>query len=192
MKCLLHPRAGRSYQPPGLNRPSRIGSLLPHVDPSSGTWSVTAQRMGRRWQRPNGPGPRLEVVLRLGFAVIGVVDMPRAVAFWTVALNLVASEEWQNDDWVTLCHADGSGRALGLQRSQSSVEAHPRIHLDLFVDTTAEQESEVERLVGLGATKLDWGLYPPEPDFIVLGDPDGNPFCIVDLSQAPSGGHGSS
>jgi hypothetical protein len=134
--------------------------------------------------------PTLELVLRLGFAVIGVVNLPRAVAFWTAALNLVASEEWRSDDWVTLYHADGSGRALGLQRSQSPVEAHPRIHLDLFVDTTAEQEAEVERLVGLGARKLDWGLYPPEPDFIVLGDPDGNPFCIVDLSRAPSGDHG--
>ncbi|MFZ0877327.1 MAG: VOC family protein [Pseudonocardiaceae bacterium] len=134
--------------------------------------------------------PTLELVLRLGFAVIGVVNLLRAVAFWTAALNLVASEEWRSDDWVTLYHADGSGRALGLQRSQSPVEAHPRIHLDLFVDTTAEQEAEVERLVGLGARKLDWGLYPPEPDFIVLGDPDGNPFCIVDLSRAPSGDHG--
>lgn len=72
------------------------------------------------------------------------------------------------------------------------MEAHPRIHLDLFVDTTAEQEAEVERLVALGASKLDWGLYPPEPDFIVLGDPDGNAFCIVELSQAPSGDHSSS
>ncbi len=126
-------------------------------------------------------------MLRLGFAVIGVVDMPRAVAFWTAALNLVVSEEWYSDDWATLYHADGSGRVLGLQRSDSPVEAHPRIHLDLFVDTTAEQEAEVERLVGLGASMLDWRLYPPEPDFIVLGDPDGNPFCVVDLSRAPSG-----
>ncbi|MGB8996479.1 MAG: VOC family protein [Pseudonocardiaceae bacterium] len=105
-------------------------------------------------------------MLRLGFAVIGVVDMPRAIAFWTAALHLVAAEEWRSDDWVTLYYADGSGRALGLQRSESPVEAYPRIHLDLYVDTTAEQDAEVERLVGLGASKLDWGLYPPEPDFI--------------------------
>jgi len=92
-------------------------------------------------------------VLRLGFAVIGVVDMARAVAFWTAALNLVASEEWQSDDWVTLYHADGSGRALGLQRSQSPVEAHPRVHLDLFVETAAEQQAEVERLVDSGQVR---------------------------------------
>jgi catechol 2,3-dioxygenase-like lactoylglutathione lyase family enzyme len=123
--------------------------------------------------------------------VIGVVDMPRAVAFWTAALDLVISEEWQSGSWATLCYADGSGRALGLQRSESPVEAYPRIHLDLFVDTTSEQETEVERLTGLGASKLDWDLYPPDPDFVVLGDPDGNPFCVVDLGHAPSGDHPS-
>jgi hypothetical protein len=113
--------------------------------------------------------------------------MSRAIAFWTAALDVFASDEWRSDDWTTLWHADGSGRALGLQRSTSPVEAYPRVHLDLFVDTTAEQEAEVERLLGLGASRLQWDRYPPEPDFVVLGDPDGNPFCVVDLSRAPSG-----
>ncbi|WP_020500212.1 VOC family protein [Sciscionella marina] len=125
-------------------------------------------------------------MLRLGFAVIGVVDLHRAIAFWTAALDLVAADEWGNDDWATLHHADGSGRALGLQRSRSPVEKHPRVHLDLFVDSPAEQKTEVERLIGLGATKLDWDLYPATPDFVVLSDPDDNAFCVVDLSQAPS------
>jgi catechol 2,3-dioxygenase-like lactoylglutathione lyase family enzyme len=119
--------------------------------------------------------------------VIGVMDLPRAVAFWTAALDLVYSGEWGSDDWRTLHHADGSGRALGLQRSDSPVEAHPRVHLDLTVETAAEQDSEVDRLVGLGAHRIDWDRYPPAPDFVVLADPDGNPFCVVDLSHAPSG-----
>nr|WP_249123904.1 VOC family protein [Saccharopolyspora erythraea] len=72
-------------------------------------------------------------------------------------------------------------------RSESPAEARPRIHLDLLVDTTEEQEAEVERLVALGASRVDWGLYPPNPDFVVLADPDGNVFCVVDLSRAPSG-----
>lgn len=62
------------------------------------------------------------------------------------------------------------------------------MHLDLFVDTTAEQYAEVERPPGLGATRPDWDSYPPEPDFVVLADPDGSLFCLVDLSRAPSGG----
>ena len=119
--------------------------------------------------------------------VVGVTDLPRAVGFWTAALGLVESGEWAGDDWRTLHHADGSGRALGLMVSASPVEDHPRIHLDILVDTTAEQRAEIERLVSLGARRIDWDSYPPDPDFVVLADPDGNPFCVVDLSIAPSG-----
>ncbi|GAA2156670.1 VOC family protein [Actinomadura napierensis] len=126
-------------------------------------------------------------MLRLGFPVIGVADLPRAVAFWTAALNLVATPEFESSIWRTLNHADGSGRALGLMLSESPPEPRPRLHLDLFVDSTAEQRDEVERLVGLGASRVDWDLYPPDPDFVVLADPDGNLFCVVDLSRAPSG-----
>jgi catechol 2,3-dioxygenase-like lactoylglutathione lyase family enzyme len=126
-------------------------------------------------------------MLRLGIPVIGVTDLPRAVAFWTRALDLVATEEWRSETWRTLDHADGSGRALGLLRSASPAAARPRLHLDLFTDSTAEQEAEVRRLIGLGARAVDWDLYPPEPDFVVLADPDDNLFCVVDLSRAPSG-----
>jgi hypothetical protein len=31
-------------------------------------------------------------------------------------------------------------------------------------------------------------VSPPEPDFVVLADPDGNVFCVVDLSRPPSWG----
>ncbi|MFI0487508.1 VOC family protein [Actinomadura sp. 9N215] len=47
-------------------------------------------------------------MLRLGFPVIGVADVPRAVAFWTSALDLVATSEWESPSWRTLNHADGS------------------------------------------------------------------------------------
>ncbi|NGN65001.1 VOC family protein [Streptomyces sp. A7024] len=127
-------------------------------------------------------------MLRLGIPVIGVTDLDRAVAFWTAALDLVATEEWESDTWRTLYHADGSGRALGLLRSASPAEPRPRLHLDLFTDTADEQDAEVRRLTGLGARLVDWDLYPPEPDFVVLADPDDNIFCVVDLSNAPSGG----
>lgn len=126
-------------------------------------------------------------MLRLGIPVIGVVDLSRAVAFWTAALHLVASREAESETWRTLDHADGSGHALGLMHSTSQVEPRPRIHLDLYADTREEQQGEVERLVALGARVVDWELYPPDPDFVVLADPDGNVFCVVDLSHVPEG-----
>lgn len=126
-------------------------------------------------------------MLKLGIPVLGVTDIPRAVAFWTQALALVATEEWQSESWRTLDHSDGSGRALGLMHSASPAESRPRLHLDLFAETTGEQRTEVRRLISLGARAVDWDLYPPDPDFVVLADPDGNLFCVVDLSRAPSG-----
>jgi hypothetical protein len=37
--------------------------------------------------------------------------------------------------------------------------------------------------VSLGARRAGWDSYPEDPDFIVLEDPEGNRFCIVDLSH---------
>ncbi|NBH08804.1 VOC family protein [Amycolatopsis sp. SID8362] len=127
-------------------------------------------------------------MLRLGFPVLGVSDVPRATVFWTSALNLVATDEWASGRWRTLEHTDGSGRALALMYSESPPEPYPRLHLDLLVDTTEEQEAEVARLRRLGASEVAWDHYPANPDFVVLADPDGNRFCVVDLSRAPSGG----
>lgn len=119
--------------------------------------------------------------------MVGVADVVAASTFWTAALDLVESPEWARDTWRTLVRRTDGERVLGLMRSDSPAEPHPRIHLDLMVDSTAEQETEVERLVGLGAQRVEWDSYPPNADFVVLADPDGNVFCVVDLSRAPSG-----
>lgn len=57
----------------------------------------------------------------------------------------------------------------------------PEIHLDLYA---RDQGAEVERLVALGARRVEDWPYPDEPhDFVVLQDPDGNRFCVVDASE---------
>lgn len=122
-------------------------------------------------------------MLTLGIPVVGVTDLARAITFWTAALDLVDLDECRSDTWATLAHRNGSGRALGLQLSASPVQPHPRVHLDLFVESAEEQLAEARRLVDLGAVHLDWDSYPPDPDFVVLADPDGNVFCIVDLGH---------
>ena len=37
--------------------------------------------------------------------------------------------------------------------------------------------------MSLGAKRVDWDLYPANPDFVVLADPDDNRFCVVDLTH---------
>jgi hypothetical protein len=42
----------------------------------------------------------------------------------------------------------------------------------------SDQQTEVERLISLGATRVDWD-YPPDADFVVLADTEGNVFCVI-------------
>ncbi|SDX62533.1 hypothetical protein SAMN05661080_00640 [Modestobacter sp. DSM 44400] len=77
----------------------------------------------------------------------------------------------------------GAGTKIALQRHETTPQEHPRLHLDLHVVDAAEQEFRTARLIALGAERVDWDSYPDDPDLVVLADPDGNRFCIVDLSH---------
>jgi catechol 2,3-dioxygenase-like lactoylglutathione lyase family enzyme len=122
-------------------------------------------------------------MLSFGVVVLGVTDVPRAAEFWSAALGYELREDGFGGWATVLVPPGGSGTAIALQRSQTPPEDYPRLHLDLHVADEAEQESEMARLVSLGAERVDWDRYPDDPDFVVLADPDGNRFCIVDLSH---------
>lgn len=115
-------------------------------------------------------------MITLGSTVIGVQDVARATAFWSAALGWAPTSPG-DETWIILESADGSHRRLSLGLSESPVQEHPRIHLDLYAD---DQAAEVDRLKSLGATDVDWDLYPDDPDFVVLADTEGNRFCVID------------
>ena len=123
------------------------------------------------------------VVLRLGTIVMGAEDVERAVSFWVGVLGYEAVTFPDSPDGFTiLVPPDRVGTRVALQRSLVPVQERPRVHLDLIVDDAAEQSSEIARLVGLGAKRVAWE-YPDDADFVVLADPEGNRFCIVDASH---------
>jgi catechol 2,3-dioxygenase-like lactoylglutathione lyase family enzyme len=122
-------------------------------------------------------------MLNIGVLALGVTDVPRATEFWCRALGYDVRRDGFGGWSTVLVPPDGSGVKLALQRSETVPEDHPRLHLDLHVSDAAEQAAEVERLVALGAERVDWDSYPDDPDFVVLADPDGNRFCIVDLGH---------
>ncbi|MGW3571469.1 VOC family protein [Streptomyces sp. NPDC000941] len=121
-------------------------------------------------------------MLRVGSVVLGVSDVLRAAVFWMEALGYVPREEME-DDWVVLVPAKGAGVQLALGLSETPVQEHPRIHLDLYAGDAADQAVEVERLVSLGAQRVEWGLYPDDADFVVLADPEGNRFCVINTGH---------
>jgi catechol 2,3-dioxygenase-like lactoylglutathione lyase family enzyme len=122
-------------------------------------------------------------MLRFGAVALGVTDVRRAAEFWSAALGYQLREDGWGGWAKVLVPRDGIGTAIALQPSRTPPQDHPRLHLDLHATDAREQEAEAARLVGLGATRVDWDSYPEDPDFIVLEDPEGNRFCIVDLSH---------
>jgi predicted enzyme related to lactoylglutathione lyase len=114
---------------------------------------------------------------------MGVQDLHRAVAFWTRALNYRPKREISaDDDYMIIVPVEGDGVHIALDTSESPVQEHPRVHLDLYAGDASDQAAEVERLVSLGATRVDWDLYPEHPDFVVMADTEGNRFCVIDTS----------
>jgi hypothetical protein len=52
-----------------------------------------------------------------------------------------------------------------------------RVHLDIHVGPDG-RDAEVERLVGLGATRL-WEASQGPHSWVTLADPEGNEFCVA-------------
>lgn len=97
------------------------------------------------------------------------------LAFWQSALGYLPRSPARGG-WVVLRDPEGLGPNMSLdQLPQRRTGKRSHLHLDLYTD---DQESEVERLVKLGATRYPW-RYRPGDDFVVLEDPDGNLFCVV-------------
>jgi len=117
-------------------------------------------------------------MLRVGSIVMRVDDLRRQAEFWSAALDYVPREE-NDDDFVLMRPKDGVGPNLSLDRVRSTVHVPPRIHLDLYTD---DQAGQVSRLIALGATEVHWSKRPPDADYVILADPEGNRFCVVDTS----------
>ncbi|MFI9786740.1 VOC family protein [Kitasatospora sp. NPDC051984] len=128
-------------------------------------------------------------MVTVGSVVLGASDVARAAAFWGEALGYVPREDAQ-DGWVVLVPGGGGGEGGGgggvqiaLGYSETPVQERPRVYLDLYAGDAAEQAAEIERLVGLGAQRVEWDDHPEDPDFVVLADTEGNRFCVIDTSH---------
>ena len=117
--------------------------------------------------------------MRIGSIVIRCYEFDKMLAFWQQTLHYVPREP-AKDGWVVLRDPKGSGPNLSLDRvSEKRSGKRSRLHLDLY---TNNQAGEVERLIRVGATRYPW-RYKRHDDFVVLEDPDGNLFCVVQIAE---------
>ena len=121
-------------------------------------------------------------MVTVGSIVLRVDDLERQKAFWSAALDYVPRGEAGGDDegFVLMRPRSGVGPNISLDRVRSALQIPPRIHLDLYTD---DQAGEVTRLIGLGATEVQWDRRPADADYVILADPEGNRFCVIDTAR---------
>ena len=116
--------------------------------------------------------------LRIGSIVIRCFEFEKMLAFWQEALHYVPREPAKGG-WVVLRDPEGRGPNLSLDKAPAKRSGKRGwLHLDLY---SSDQAGEVARLVRLGAREYPW-RYEPDHDYIVLEDPDGNLFCVVQVT----------
>jgi catechol 2,3-dioxygenase-like lactoylglutathione lyase family enzyme len=112
--------------------------------------------------------------MRIGSIVIHCHEFDSMVAFWQNSLHYVPRRPPQGG-WVVLCDPEGKGPNLSFQAREKRRPVRNWLHLDLY---TNMRDEEVNRLLKLGAKRYPW-RYRGGADFVVLEDPDGNLFCVV-------------
>ena len=116
-------------------------------------------------------------IMKIGSIVTHCYEFDKMLAFWQEALRY-APRQPSDSSWVVLRDPEGKGPNISLQRiSERRSGKRSRLHLDLYTDN---REGEVERLTRIGAARYPW-RYRPNSDFVVMEDPDGNLFCVVQI-----------
>jgi predicted enzyme related to lactoylglutathione lyase len=114
--------------------------------------------------------------VRLHHVVVDAHDLRSLAEFWAEALGwrvLSARER----EVVVGPSVDAPVGLCFMPAGSTRKTVKNRVHLDLT--TSAEdRHAEIERLIGLGARRVDVG-QSGEESWDVLADPEGNEFCVV-------------
>ena len=114
---------------------------------------------------------------RLLAVAVDAADPHALAAFWAAALGADVGDPWTDAHGTTYVAVPLSdGTELLFQPVDDERVGKNRVHLDLAAVGTT-RDTEVDRLVGMGARVLD--LAPDHP-WIVMADPEGNEFCVLD------------
>jgi hypothetical protein len=102
-------------------------------------------------------------------------DAARVARFWAGTLG----REVVDEPGGALLPGDGAQVALRFVASRAERVGPHRVHLHLTSTSLDDQQHVVASALKLGAAHLDVGQRPEE-GHIVLADPEGNPFCVIE------------
>jgi predicted enzyme related to lactoylglutathione lyase len=118
------------------------------------------------------------VDIRIQCVVVDARDCELLARFWSAALGWRITVE-TDDEWC-IEPPEGSPAVdvapdILFVKVPDAKTVKNRLHLDL---RPADQRSQVQRLVDLGARRVDVG-QPRDVSWVVLADPEGNEFCVL-------------
>ncbi len=114
---------------------------------------------------------------RLVALTVDANDPLRLARFWAGLLGWETAGE--SDDGLVLLPSDDTGFQLRFRPTQERKVGQNRAHFDLTSTSLEDQQQTVARALDLGARHIDVGQRPEE-GHVVLADPEGNEFCVIE------------
>ncbi|MCM2416908.1 VOC family protein [Streptomyces sp. RKAG293] len=112
------------------------------------------------------------------FAVCFDASEPlRLARFWSGVLGWEVIDD--PDDGIMLLPSDDTGFRIRFVPSRDRKAGQNRMHFDLTSTSLEDQQRTVTRSLELGARHIDIG-QTPEEGHVVLADPEGNEFCVIE------------
>jgi predicted enzyme related to lactoylglutathione lyase len=109
---------------------------------------------------------------------VDATDPQGLAGFWAGLLDREIA-----DNGVTVLPSDDPGFDLTFRPELVERTGHNQIHLHLTSTSLEDQQATVTRALRLGGQHLDVGQRPEE-GHVVLGDPEGNEFCVIEPGNA--------
>ncbi|MER6472875.1 VOC family protein [Streptomyces collinus] len=112
------------------------------------------------------------------FAISFDAHQPERLAqFWSGVMGLERADDPY--DGVLLLPGNDAGYRLGFRPSHKQKAAQNRLHFDLTSSSPEDQQEIVARALSSGAQRADVG-QGPDASHVVLADPEGNEFCVIE------------
>lgn len=169
----LHSQGASEHQA-NLERLFELGAVHADVGQGDVAWAVLADPEGNEFcVEPvtvfdDRTGP-------VGAISLDSSDPPALARFWSAAAGWAIVDE--SEPCITMRSPTDNGPFLTIWRSLDPKPPRKRLHLDVAPALGDDHAAEVERLIGLGARRIDIGQG--DVPWVVLADPEDNEFCVL-------------
>ncbi|WP_116450899.1 VOC family protein [Blastococcus litoris] len=110
---------------------------------------------------------------RLHALTVDATDPAALARFWAALLG------WEVTDGTQVVPTDDTGFRLVFLPTDQPKATQNRMHFDLTSSSLEDQQATVAKALELGGRHTDVGQKPEEPH-VVLADPEGNEFCVIE------------